>query len=169
MPVERRFELLQSAHWQSLLGGMSHAFPVPSANLSSNTGLFVAVLVFAVAYVADSDNRNAGIEGARLHGATVAVGRVSAPEDGFLVVHAGNAARNSIDPAALAYLPVSAGVSTDVRLELRQTTPRVEPLFVVLHSDTGQKGVFDYGANDFGTDAPRAAAGDLVFAKVAID
>lgn len=169
MPVERRFELPQSAHWRGLLGRLSHTFPVPSATLSNNSGLLVAALVFAVAYVADSHSRNAGIDGARLSGAIVAVGRVTAPEAGFLVVHSGNAARNSIDPAALAYVPVRAGVSTDITVELRRTTPRRDPLFVVLHSDTGEKGVFEYSANNFGTDPPRAAAGDLVWAKVSIE
>ena len=54
----------------------------------------------------------------------------------------------------------------DLKLELRRTAPGLTPLYVVLHSDTGRKGVFDYGPKNLGTDAPRAAAGDLVWAKV---
>lgn len=166
MPFHRRLESLVVALGRNLLGRLLHIVPARAGHLSVKRGPLIAVLVFAFAYLADSANRHARIEGAHLSGAAVAVARVSAPEDGFLVVHAGNSARNTIDPPALAYLPVPSGVSTDLKLELRRTASGLTPLFVVLHSDTGRKGVFEYGPKNLGTDAPRAAAGDLVWAKV---
>ena len=167
MPFHRRVKSLVLALGRNLLARLLRIVPARAGHLSVKRGQLIAVIVFAVAYLADSANRNARIEGAHLSGAAaVAVARVNSPEDGFLVVHAANSARNTIDPPALAYLPVRSGVSTDLKLELRRTAPGLTPLYVVLHSDTGRKGVFEYGPKNLGTDAPRAAAGDLVWAKV---
>lgn len=168
MSFERRLNFPRTAQWHALLRCLSQSSSVVSAraDLSTNAGLLVAVMVFVVAYVADGANRNAGIDGARLNGSAVTVARVNAPDDGFIVIHSGGAERNSIDPKGLAYVPVRAGLSTDLTLELHRSVSPEAKLFVVLHSDTGQKGVFEYGASKLDVDGPRAAGGELVWASV---
>lgn len=80
MPFHRRVESLVLALGRNLLARLLRIVPARAGHLSVKRGQLIAVIVFDVAYLADSANRNARIEGAHLSGAAaVAVARVNSP------------------------------------------------------------------------------------------
>jgi len=81
--------------------------------------------------------------------ATVFAESVLAEEDGFLVIH--TEADGGPGPV-IGFAPVSAGLNTDVEVEVdaSMVTPRLWPM---LHLDTGEEGVYEFGTVE-GADVP---------------
>ena len=80
---------------------------------------------------------------------TVTITSVTSPVDGWLVIHAGDA--QNAGPV-LGQTQVSAGLNTDVTVELA-AEGRTEILWPMLHEDTGEIGVYEFGTVE-GADAP---------------
>lgn len=76
--------------------------------------------------------------------ATVTVASVSAPEPGWVVIHADE---DGEPGEILGFQPVDAGESTDVRVEL-DPTRLTGTLHAMLHVDAGEEGEFEFPGED---------------------
>ncbi len=81
-------------------------------------------------------------------GNTVNIDSVVVQQDGFVVVHADNEGSFG---AVLGFTPVTAGVNSNVAVELSGDITNV--LFPMLHIDTGEAGVYEFGTVE-GADGP---------------
>lgn len=80
---------------------------------------------------------------------TVTIGSVTAAQDGFVVIHSGDAA--SFGPV-LGVTPISAGTTTNVVVEIA-AEGRTAYLWPMLHVDTGTVGTYEFGTVE-GADSP---------------
>lgn len=87
---------------------------------------------------------------------TVTAANVVTAQDGWLVIHAGNA--GSPGPV-LGFAPVTAGTNADVTVELDGDITPV--LFPMLHVDTGEAGVYEFGQVE-GADGPVVLGGAVL-------
>lgn len=87
---------------------------------------------------------------------TVTLPAVTSPVDGWLVIHAGDAANFG---AVLGQTQVTAGSNTDVTVELAEEG-RTEILWPMLHEDTGEAGVYEFGSVE-GADGPIVVNGNV--------
>ena len=79
---------------------------------------------------------------------TVSIASVVTAQDGFVVIHADN---DGAPGPVLGSAPVSAGANADVSVELEGDVTGI--LFPMLHVDTGEAGVYDFGTVE-GADGP---------------
>lgn len=83
-------------------------------------------------------------------GNSVTIESVTSDGDGWLVVHADNG--DERPGAVIGYAPVSDGINNNVRVVL--DTVNITPkLFAMLHTDTGEAGVYEFGQVE-GADGP---------------
>jgi hypothetical protein len=86
----------------------------------------------------------------------VTIPAVTSPVDGWLVIHAGDAQNFG---AVLGQTQVTAGLNTDVVVDLA-TDGRTEILWPMLHEDTGEVGVYEFGSVE-GADGPIVVNGSV--------
>jgi len=84
---------------------------------------------------------------------SVMVNAVTVSQDGFVVIHAGDAESFG---AVIGFAPVSAGTTTDLTVELDGDATSV--IWPMLHVDTGEAGEYEFGTVD-GADGPVAIDG----------
>jgi len=86
---------------------------------------------------------------------SVMIDSVTLSQDGFVVVHAGDAESFG---EVIGFAPVSAGTTTDVTVDLMgDATPFIWPM---LHVDTGEAGTYEFGEVE-GADGPVAVDGTV--------
>jgi hypothetical protein len=92
---------------------------------------------------------------------TVTIDSVTAAQDGFLVVHAGDANRFG---AVLGFTPISAGTTADVVVALA-AEGRTDVLWPMLHVDTGVMGEYEFGRVQ-GVDGPVIIGGAIASSPI---
>ncbi|MBL8132529.1 MAG: hypothetical protein JNL42_11785 [Anaerolineae bacterium] len=96
-----------------------------------------------------------------LDGDSVTIDSVTIAQDGFLVIHAGDA---SSFGAVLGVTPVSAGTTADVTVEVA-ADGRTSVLWPMLHVDTGAVGTYEFGTVE-GADGPVIVNGRVATAPI---
>lgn len=94
------------------------------------------------------------------------------PEDGWIVIHRDNGAGGPVVPAIISEPKfVSAGTSTDIMVEFAEseTVSNGETIWVMLHTDDGVSGTYEFdGANGF--DAPLISiTGDVLITPIVLN
>jgi hypothetical protein len=97
----------------------------------------------------------------KAQGSTVTVQSVTAPADGFIVVHAK-------DGKILGFAVVKAGKNDNIKVTLTAAPKAGDELSAMLHEDTGQKGSFEFSDAKKDVDKPVMAAGKPVEDKFAV-
>ncbi len=92
---------------------------------------------------------------------SVTIDSVTIAQDGFLVVHAGDANRFG---AVLGFTPVSAGTTTDVTVTVA-AEGRTDILWPMLHVDTGVVGEYEFGRVQ-GADGPVVIGGAVATSPI---
>ncbi|MEO1166195.1 MAG: hypothetical protein AAFV98_20620, partial [Chloroflexota bacterium] len=92
-----------------------------------------------------------------LDGSTVTVDAAGIDVQGWLVIHADNG--EGAPGPVLGQTPIVPGVNTDIAVELEGEI--TETLFPMLHVDTGEAGVYEFGAVE-GADGPVFVADAVV-------
>lgn len=81
---------------------------------------------------------------AMIMGNELVINRVQSPGNGWIVIHAMSGANGELG-AVLGSVPVKAGISTDIVVELSEVAPE---LIAMLHVDKGAIGVFEFPGAD---------------------
>lgn len=89
----------------------------------------------------------------KAEGSTIVVESVTAPADGFLVVHAVQDGK-PVTPGSHGYAAVKAGENKDVRIELDAAPMAGAEYVVMLHEDTGEKGKYEFAEGMTDVDKP---------------
>lgn len=92
---------------------------------------------------------------------TVTVSNVTAQVDGFMVIHADN---DGTFGAVIGSAPVTAGQNSDVVVEVDQSGV-TNVLWPMLHVDTGEAGVYEFGTVD-GADGPVVVEGVVAVTSI---
>jgi hypothetical protein len=97
---------------------------------------------------------------------TLIVKSVNSPEDGFLVVHV---MTDGKPVKVIGHAEVKKGENTGIPIILDTTPKAGDELGLMLHSDTGAKGKYEFGIDGSSEDAPMTADGEVVISKVSVE
>lgn len=100
-------------------------------------------------------------------GNVITVASVTAAANGFVVVHAVENGQ-VVAPASVANAPVVAGENMDIVIELPEAPAAGTEFVLMLHEDTGEAGVFEFGEGKTDVDAPVVVDGAPVTAKITV-
>lgn len=89
----------------------------------------------------------------KAEGTTIVVASITAPADGFVVVHASQDGKPVV-PGSHGHAAVKAGENKDVKIELDAAPTAGAEYIVMLHEDTGEKGKFEFGEGMTDVDKP---------------
>lgn len=93
----------------------------------------------------------------------VTVASVTAEQAGFIVIHRANAAGNGLlVPSSVGHTAVSVGANTDVQVTLEESVRDGDKLFAMLHVDSNNNGVYEFGPGSTDVDTPVTVNGNVV-------
>ncbi|GAB5494780.1 MAG: hypothetical protein Phog2KO_49950 [Phototrophicaceae bacterium] len=124
---------------------------------------FVGALVLAIATLgavnvfADHFNPSVTVNNQVSVDGTVTIAQVNSAEQGFIVIHADN---DGSFGQVIGFASVYPGANYNVVVDI-DTTLATSTLYAMLHSDTGEVGVYEFGTVD-GADGPVAVDGEVV-------
>ncbi|XKE44404.1 hypothetical protein LG302_13640 [Halomonas organivorans] len=127
--------------------------------------LAAAALTFGLAGTAAAQNLEVSAQSV---GNTATVDAVDVDEAAFVVVHESDAQGNIVAPASIGHAAVAAGGETDIRIPLEREVTAGERLFVMLHRDTGEPGVYEFGPGSVDVDPPMIREGKPVVRPVPV-
>lgn len=102
-------------------------------------------------------------------GRVVAIDEVTSPGPGFVVVHATDADGKALLPASIGATPVPGGVSRHVAVTLSEPVRAGDRLVVMLHTDSGAPGAYEFGPASIAEDKPVMHQGRPVAATVTVE
>ena len=89
-------------------------------------------------------------EEAMVDGSMLTLESVTAPQDGFLVIHA---MEDGTFGAPIGHAPLTEGENASVEVELSQEVASGDGVVAMLHEDSGEMGTFEYPETE-GVDGP---------------
>ena len=89
---------------------------------------------------------------------SITVASVTMDADGFVVVHASNADGSIIAPDSIGHVAVAAGTHENVVVPLTQGVAAGDVVHVMLHTDSGEIGVYEFMTGMTEVDVPVAGA-----------
>ena len=94
---------------------------------------------------------------------SVTVESVVAEQDGFIVIHRANAdGSGPLAPSSIGHAPVSAGENSDVAVTLDESVSEGDTLFAMLHVDSNNNGVYEFGPGSTDVDTPVSVDDEVV-------
>jgi hypothetical protein len=89
---------------------------------------------------------------------SITIDSVTMDADGFVVVHASNPDGTVIAPDSIGHVAVAAGTHQNVAVPLDQPVAAGDVVHVMLHTDTGEIGVYEFRTGMTEFDPPVAGA-----------
>lgn len=102
-------------------------------------------------------------------GTTVTIMEASMPSPGFVVIHATDAEGKPLVPASIGATAIPAGQSRDIAVALSEPVGTGDRLIAMLHFDSGQPGVYEFGPASIAEDKPVMDQGKLVTAVIVLE
>lgn len=100
-------------------------------------------------------------------GHAIVVESVTAGQDGWVVIHALKDGKPVV-PTSIGHTYVKAGTTENVHVALTEAVEG-DKVIAMLHSDDGELGVYQFGADSTEFDKPVAFDGNVVVAPIAIE
>lgn len=97
-----------------------------------------------------------------VRGRTITIRHLELTNGGFVVVHEMDAEGKPVAPGNIGYRAVRAGDSNNVVVRLTKRVPKGAKLMVMLHDDTGKKGVYEFAPGATAEDKPTIVNGAAV-------
>jgi hypothetical protein len=98
---------------------------------------------------------------------SVVVKSVTAAQDGWIVIHKMQDGKPVV-PTSIGHTYINAGTTTDVYIPLTEGYDG-DTVIAMLHSDDGDLGVYQFGADSTEFDKPVAVDGNVVVAPIKIE
>ena len=95
----------------------------------------------------------------RMRGGTITIAHIEMGNDGFVVIHETSADGKPIAPGSIGHTAVKKGDSENVVVRLTHAVKRGTKLIAMLHDDTGQMGVYEFGPGATTEDKPTMVGG----------
>ena len=133
--------------------------------------IFVGLLFLSLlgaSYLYNSRTPHIAAREQYLTGTRLVVNEVTAVHDGFVVAHPIDEKGNPVLGKSLGYTSVKKGMTTDVAIDVGEILMSGTRLVVVLHSDTGTIGKYEYAATPTDKDRPVMRSGKPVAALITI-
>jgi hypothetical protein len=102
-------------------------------------------------------------------GAVVTIDEAFMPGPGFVVIHATDAEGRPLVPASIGAAPLAAGWSRNIAVVLSAPVQPGDRLIAMLHLDSNQPGVYEFGATSIAHDKPVMHDGRPVTATIELD
>ena len=104
-----------------------------------------------------------GAQDQGVQGGNLVISNVTAAQDGFIVIHRANAAGDGpLVPSSIGHAAVRAGDSTDVEVTLSESVGGGDQLFAMLHIDSNNNGVYEFGPGSTDLDTPASVDDGVV-------
>ena len=100
---------------------------------------------------------------------SITVGTVSLPADGFVVVHAANEDGTPTVPDSIGHVAAPAGKSENVVVPLEFPVAAGGTVYVMLHEDSGELGVYEFKTGSTDVDLPVTVDGGPVITPITIE
>jgi hypothetical protein len=101
--------------------------------------------------------------------ATVIVDEATLSEPGFVVVHATDAEGKPLVPGSIGAAPIAGGQGRNIAVPLTQQVGPGDLLIAMLHFDSGQPGIYEFGPASIAEDKPVMYQGKPVTAAIVLD
>ncbi|HDZ38636.1 MAG TPA: hypothetical protein ENH62_10175 [Marinobacter sp.] len=124
-----------------------------------HTLLIVALTAGSSVYASEGPGLDVSAQKA---GNEVTISSVKANASGFVVIHDSNTEGKPVVPSSIGHTMINAGHNSDVKVTLDHTVKVGEKLFVMLHEDTGKKGIYEFGPGSVNVDKPVVDEGHVV-------
>ena len=105
----------------------------------------------------------------------ITIGKVTAAQDGWLVIHNDDGSGNIVLPGIIGKVQVSEGVTENIEVTLDESVSYTvgQKLFPMLHIDTGEIGEYEFDGNN-GLDSPEvfgnaAFPGNVIFTSLTVE
>jgi hypothetical protein len=102
-------------------------------------------------------------------GVTVTIAEASMSGPGFVVIHATDAEGQPLVPASIGAAPIPGGRSRDIVVLLSAPVAAGDRLIAMLHVDSGQPGVYEFGPASIAEDKPVMHQGKPVTAAIVLE
>jgi hypothetical protein len=99
-------------------------------------------------------------------GATVTIAEASLVGPGFVVIHATDAEGKPLVPGSIGATPLPGGDSRNIAVALSAPVAPGDRLVAMLHTDSGQAGVYEFGTASIAEDKPVMHFGHPVTAVI---
>ena len=100
-------------------------------------------------------------------GTSVTVDMAAMPADGWVVIHATRDGKPVV-PSSIGHARIKAGANENVVVELSEPTAPGDVVVAMLHHDTGEAGVYEFGPGSVKTDKPVIVEGKPVVRPIKI-
>jgi len=102
-------------------------------------------------------------------GATVTIEEASLSGPGFVVIHATDAEGKPLVPGSIGAAPIPGGQSRNLAVALTEPVMPDDRLIAMLHFDSGQPGVYEFGTSSIAEDKPVMDDGRPVTAVIVLE
>jgi hypothetical protein len=102
-------------------------------------------------------------------GSVVTIDQALLPEPGFVVIHALDAEGRPLVPDSIGATPLPAGRSREIAVALSAPVQPGDRLVAMLHHDTNQPGVYEFGPASIAHDKPVMHGGHPVTATIVLE
>jgi hypothetical protein len=102
-------------------------------------------------------------------GATVIIDEATLSGPGFVVIHATDAEGKPLVPGSIGAAPIAPGQSRNVAVALTEPVGPGDLLIAMLHFDSGQPGIYEFGPASIAEDKPVMYQGKPVTAAIVLD
>ena len=99
-------------------------------------------------------------------GTSVTVASITVAQDGWVVIHQVKDGKPVV-PTSICHTHVKAGTTMDVPVALTEAVETGQ-VIAMLHSDDGERGVYEFGADSTDNDLPVSVDGKVVVAPITI-
>jgi hypothetical protein len=101
--------------------------------------------------------------------ASVTIDEASLPSPGFVVILATDAEGEPLVPGSIGAAPIPGGESRDIAVPLTEPVQPGDRLIAMLHFDSGQPNVYEFGTASIAEDKPVMYQGKPVSAAIVLD
>ena len=101
-------------------------------------------------------------------GGTVTIAEASMSGPGFVVIHATDAEGKPLVPGSIGATPIPGGESRNVAVALTEPVQPGDHLVAMLHFDSGQPGVYEFGTASIAEDKPVMYQGKPMSAVIVV-
>ena len=102
-------------------------------------------------------------------GAIVIIDEATLSGPGFVVIHATDAEGKPLVPASIGVTPIAAGQSRNIAVPLSEPVGPGDLVIAMLHFDSGQPGIYEFGPASIAEDKPVMYQGKPVTAAIVLD
>lgn len=144
---------------------MTPYFAKMTHRVLGRTWLVVSLFVLSActAMASTPDKASVEVSDQTVQNQQVVVAKVTAVQDGFVVLHRSNAQGDGpLVPQSIGHTRISAGMTENITVLLTESVAAGEKLWAMLHVDSNNNGIYEFGPGSTDVDTPVTQDGQVV-------